>query len=350
MTSFFKRAALALIILPISVACQTKTTDSKTQEKATAPSTATADKKSDDKKASADAKSDKPQTVCEKYASAVCEKIGVQTPECAALSTASKLLTEAACKEANKGVDYAVAQFQESRKECDTLVKKLCEDIGPKTQTCDMVTTMTATFPTERCSMMLEQYDQVVADLKRREEANKPLSAEKQKALTAGNAPSFGSKKAKVTLVEFSDFECPYCSKAADTVNQIKKKYADKVHFIFRQFPLSFHKNAQVAAEASLAANAQGKFWQYHDLLFENQQKLDRKSLDEYAKKIGLNMKKFKKALDNKTFEATVKSDLKLGELAAVSGTPSLFINGERVQNPTDFNAIDKLITEKLAN
>jgi protein-disulfide isomerase len=213
-----------------------------------------------------------------------------------------------------------------------------------------MVSTMTSKFPTEHCTMMLSQYDQVLADLKRREESNKPLSAEKIKALTAAGAPSFGSKSAKVTLIEFSDFECPYCSKAAETVSQIKKKYGDKVHFIFRQFPLGFHKNAQVAAEASLAANAQGKFWPYHDMLFQNQKKLDRESLDGYAKKLGLDMAKFKKALDSKTYEAAVKSDLKLGELAAVSGTPSLFLNGERVANPTDFNAIDKMIGEKLAN
>ena len=211
-----------------------------------------------------------------------------------------------------------------------------------------MVQTHTGKFPVERCEMMTTQYPKVLEDLKKREDTNKPLSAEKQAKLAANATATFGSSDAKVTLVEFSDFECPYCSRAADTLNEVKKAFGDKVHFIFRQFPLGFHKNAQLAAEASLAANAQGKFWEYHDLMFENQKQLARTDLDGYAEKLGLDLTKFKKALDDNTYTSTVKDDLKLGEIAAVSGTPSMFINGSRVSNPTDFASIKGMIEAEL--
>jgi protein-disulfide isomerase len=152
-----------------------------------------------------------------------------------------------------------------------------------------------------------------------------------------------------VTIVEFSDFQCPYCSRAASVASQIKSKYADKVRFVFRQFPLSFHQNAHIAAQASLAANAQGKFWELHDKMFENQQKLDRESLEASAKEIGLNLAEFKKALDDKTYESIVDAELKLGESVAVDGTPTMFLNGKRIANPTDFDAISKEIDTALA-
>src|SRR5690606_19664169 len=140
---------------------------------------------------------------------------------------------------------------------------------------------------------------------------------------------------AKVTLVEFSDFECPYCSRAAQVTEQIKEKYGSKVRFVFRQFPLSFHPNAQLAAEASLAAHAQGKFWDFHDKMFENQNALDRSSLEGYAQAAGLDLTQFKAALDNNTHAERVKGDLAMGNDVAVQGTPTLFLNGQRIPDPT---------------
>ncbi len=115
---------------------------------------------------------------------------------------------------------------------------------------------------------------------------------------------------------------------------------------MFRQFPLSFHKSAKPAAQASLAAHAQGKFWQYHDKLFANQSKLDRASLEQYAKDLGLNMAEFTKAMDSNG--AAVDADVKLGGQAGVSGTPSLFINGKKVSNPTNFEAVEQMIHTAL--
>jgi protein-disulfide isomerase len=285
---------------------------------------------------------------CSAYASQLCDATGKESPTCAAVTTTADLLPASACSAALKEVKYSLAKLGEKRKACDELVTKLCAAIGKETESCEMVTTQTKQFPPERCEQMLPKLSEIVAELKKREEANKPLNAESQALIAAANAPAFGSPNAKVTIVEFSDFECPYCSRAADVTKQIKEKYGDKVRFVFRQFPLSFHKNAQLAAEAALAANAQGKFWQFHDLLFANQQKLDAASLDEHAKKAGLNMAAFKASLDKHEFAATVDADTKLGEQVSVQGTPTMFINGARVANPTDFEALSAQIDQAL--
>src|SRR6185369_10636032 len=160
------------------------------------------------------------------------------------------------------------------------LVEKLCTAVGPDTNSCQLVTTETKKFPPEKCKMMMEHLPEVTAELQRMEEGNKPLSAEMQTAISQASDASFGPANAKVQVVEFSDFQCPYCSRAATVVHQIKEKYGDKVRFTFRQFPLPMHPNARIASEAALAANSQGKFWEFHDRLFKNQNQLDRAGLE----------------------------------------------------------------------
>jgi protein-disulfide isomerase len=252
-----------------------------------------------------------------------------------------------ACAAGLKDIDYSVKKLSSAHKVCDELVTKLCEAVGPDTQSCQLVTTETKKFPVEKCKMMLEHLPEVTAELKRMEEGNLPLNAETQAAIAQGGV-SFGPANAKVQIVEFSDFQCPYCSRAASVVHQIKEKYGTKVRFTFRQFPLPMHPNARVASEAALAANSQGKFWEFHDRLFKNQSQLDRAGLEEQAKQAGLNMAAFKKSLDEHKFAATIDADMKLGEMAAVSGTPSMFINGARVANPTSFEAVAQMIEAAL--
>jgi protein-disulfide isomerase len=254
-----------------------------------------------------------------------------------------------ACTVALASVDVSIKKLADKRKKCDELTTRLCKDIGPDTQTCEMVKSSTKNFTPDRCEGMLGKYDEVLAGLKKQEEKNKPLAPEVVTKLTQGNPPAFGPKESKVVLVEFSDFQCPYCSKAATTVHSIKEKYGDKVLFVFRQYPLSFHENAHISAEASLAAHAQGKFWELHDKMFENQRKLDRASLDGYAKEVGLNVAEFKKALDDKKYKDAVDAELKLGEEVAVDGTPTLFINGKRVSNPTSVEEVSKAIDDLLS-
>ncbi|MCG8554642.1 MAG: thioredoxin domain-containing protein [Proteobacteria bacterium] len=288
------------------------------------------------------------QGPCGNYAARICKEAGDSSPACRSMTEAAKLLPAQACKLALANMAYSIGVMAEQRKLCVKLVGRLCADLGDQTQTCSMVKDRTKQFTPDRCQSMLGQYDKVLADLKRMEERNQPLAPEQQAKIAAGNAPSFGPKTAKVTVVEFSDFQCPYCSRAVETVHKIREQYPDQVRVVFRQFPLSFHTDANRAAQAALAAHAQGKFWEYHDKLFENQKALDRESLERMAREVGLNLRAFKKALDESTFEAVVNEDLALGKAVSVSGTPSLFVNGVRVTNPYDFAAVSTLIKKKL--
>lgn len=285
---------------------------------------------------------------CATYAKRLCDKAGAESPTCQAINTATDLMPPDACTAGMKDIDFTVKKLAQARKTCDELTEKLCDAVGPDTQTCGMVRTQTKQFPPERCKAMGEHLTEVVAELKKMEEGNKPLSPELQTAMTTGPAASFGPANAKVQIVEFSDFQCPFCSKAADVVHQVKAKYGTQVHFTFRQFPLPMHPNAAGAAEAALAANSQGKFWEYHDRLFKNQQQLDRAGLEEQAKQVGINMAEFKKSLDEHKFAPTVESDKKLGEQVQVQGTPTLFINGAKIANPSSFEEVSAQIDAAL--
>lgn len=259
------------------------------------------------------------------------------------------LLTPAACTSALSTVQISLQKLADKRKVCDKLVTRLCSDLGAETETCAMVRESKAELSHDRCETMLNEYGDVLAELKQQEERSKPLSVADQAKLTQGSPPAFGPTGAKVTLVEFSDFQCPFCSRAAEVVHAVRDKYADRVHFVFRQYPLSFHDHAHVSAEAALAAHAQGKFWALHDKLFDNQDRLDRASLESYAQEIGLDMEAFKLALDDGRYAAAVDAELELGETVAVDGTPTLFINGKRVDNPTSVEAVSKAIEAALA-
>jgi protein-disulfide isomerase len=286
---------------------------------------------------------------CPDYLAKVCDKAGHQSQTCLALASSVDLLPKEACVVALKNIDYSLKKVAEAGKVCDDLTKTLCDAIGSTTQTCQLVTNQTKTFSPERCKGMMQNLPEVIGQLKKMEAANQPLSPELQKAIVEnGPAATFGPATATVQVVEFSDFQCPYCSRAADAVHKVKEKYGDKIRFTFRQFPLPMHSNAHAAAEAAMAANAQGKFWEFHDLLFKNQQQLDSAGLTQHAKAAGLNVAAFKKSLDDKQFAAQVDADMKLGEQVQVNGTPTMFINGARVADPTNFEAISQAIDAAL--
>ena len=158
-----------------------------------------------------------------------------------------------------------------------------------------------------------------------------------------GDAPVKGPASAPVTVIEFSDFQCPFCSRVNPTLKQIEDEYKGKIKIAFRNLPLPFHDKAHLAAEAALAANEQGKFWPMHDKLFANQQALDRPALDGYAQELGLNMAKFKSALDTGKFKDKVDQDAKEGASFGATGTPTFFINGTRLvgaQPPEKFKSV----------
>ncbi|RMG17892.1 MAG: hypothetical protein D6729_07925 [Deltaproteobacteria bacterium] len=162
--------------------------------------------------------------------------------------------------------------------------------------------------------------------------------------------PALGPKDAPVTIVEFSDFECPYCGRAKETVHQIVDAYPKQVRFVFRNFPLSFHSHARKAAEAGLCAAAQGKFWPYHDILFGNQQALEVEDLKAHAAKVkGLDVEAFSRCLDSGEMAEAVERDIAAGQRAGVTGTPAFFVNGIPVSGAMPFERFKKLIDDELA-
>ncbi|QSQ27030.1 thioredoxin domain-containing protein [Pyxidicoccus parkwayensis] len=163
------------------------------------------------------------------------------------------------------------------------------------------------------------------------------------------DSPVFGPANAKVTIVEFSDFECPFCSRVVPTLTQIKQTYAKDVRVIFRNQPLPFHPSAKPAAEAAMAAHAQGKFWEMHDKLFTNQKALDRASLEKYAKEIGLNVAQFKADLDSGKHKAKIEADMSAGSAVGANGTPTFFINGREFVGAQPFESFKKVIDEEIA-
>ena len=198
-------------------------------------------------------------------------------------------------------------------------------------------------------------YDELMRDAKEAAAAPKGGDEEAEDKtvyeVTPGNGPSFGPSSAPVTIVEFSDFQCPFCSRVVPTIKKIKETYANKVRVVWRNFPLPFHQQAPLAAEAAMAANAQGKFWEMHDKLFENQRALDRASLDKYAQEIGLDMTRFKADLDTNRYKGDVEADFKYGSSlpGGGMGTPTFFINGKKIAGAYPFEKFDEMIKAALA-
>jgi protein-disulfide isomerase len=169
--------------------------------------------------------------------------------------------------------------------------------------------------------------------------------------IQVGDAPFAGSKDAKVKIVEFSDFQCPFCSRAASTVMEIKKKYGNKIQLAFKQYPLPMHSQARPAAEASLCVNEQGtdKFWKYHDLLFANSEHLDNDNLKKLAKSAGVKEDQFTKCLTDKKFSKAVQDDMDYGNKLGVRSTPTFFINGRLISGAQPYESFKEVIDEELS-
>jgi protein-disulfide isomerase len=176
-----------------------------------------------------------------------------------------------------------------------------------------------------------------------------PESDTKVWKVDPGTAPSRGPKNAPLTLVVFSDFQCPFCGRIEPTISKLESDFPGKVRVVWKNFPLSFHQNAKPAASAALAAGEQGKFWEMHDKLFANQQSLDRASLEKYAQELKLDLGRFKAALDSNKFEAQIASDMKEGAAVDVSGTPATFVNGRKIGGAYPYETFRKVVDQELA-
>lgn len=165
-----------------------------------------------------------------------------------------------------------------------------------------------------------------------------------------GNAPTWGADNAKVTIVEFSDFQCPFCAKGASVLSEIKKKYGKKVKIAFKQFPLPFHTQAKDAAIAALCAKEQKVdfFWKLHDEMFNDQSKLSVADIKATAKKIGLDSKKFDSCLDEKKFASQIDADIEQGKSVGVKSTPTFYVNGQLISGAQPLEVFSELIDQEL--
>jgi protein-disulfide isomerase len=174
------------------------------------------------------------------------------------------------------------------------------------------------------------------------------VTLEPPRLKVAATGPAKGQPSAPIEMIEFSDFQCPYCLRANATVTQVLATYGDRIHFVYRHYPLESHPNAFPAAEASACAAEQGKFWSYHDRLFANPTKLGAADLKQHAAELGIDTAKFNACVDSRKFKAQVDADIQEGNDVGVNGTPAFFINGRMLSGAQPFEAFKRIIDEEL--
>jgi|SRR5579871_4109116 len=175
---------------------------------------------------------------------------------------------------------------------------------------------------------------------------SKPL--EDPVAIAIGDAPVRGPASAPVTLVEFSDFQCPFCVAATPQIDALLKVYPSQVKLVFKEFPLDSHSQAALAAAAALAAHRQGKFWALHDVMFAQQGNLSRRIILALAAKSGLDMKRFEADLDSPEIKRAVAKEIDQGEHIGVDSTPTLFVDGQRFNGPLTVASLKPVVDHEL--
>jgi len=170
----------------------------------------------------------------------------------------------------------------------------------------------------------------------------------KKYTVEIGSAPTRGSDSAPVKIVEWSDFQCPFCGRVGPTLDQIEEAYGDKVQLAFKHMPLSFHKQALPAHSAAEAARMQGKFWEMHDRIFANQRALTEEAYLTYATEIGLDTEQFKEDMASDAVKKRIDADRAQAAKLAVTGTPAFFVNGRFLSGAQPFDRFKVIIDEEL--
>jgi protein-disulfide isomerase len=228
---------------------------------------------------------------------------------------------------------------------CRELRERLCDQFGPGSEECQMAVERTRAFPEDRCLAMLSRYDEMATAAARLVEGRKALVSPNQPT-RHGQAPTIGDAGAPITMVLFADFDSPECSRGAPIATVIRNRYPGKVRLVFRQFPLAGNADSHLAAEAALAAHAQGKFWPFYEVMFGNEQNHGREALSRYAKEAGLDVAAFDRALARHEFAADVDDDRDLGKKIDVAGVPALFVNGKHVEFPYGPTELEQVIAD----
>ena len=199
----------------------------------------------------------------------------------------------------------------------------------------------------ERMQAAREKY---IGELRSKTAVRVMLDPPRQKVAMAANSPTRGPANAPIQIVEFSDFQCPFCFRVGPSLKQVFDKYGDRVHLVYREYPLPNHPHARGASEAGLCANEQGKFWAFHDRLFANQQKLSPNDLKQHATDLGLDGAKFNACVDSHKYADQVEADIEAANNAGVNGTPAFFINGRALSGAQPFDEFKRIIDEELAS
>ncbi len=231
--------------------------------------------------------------------------------------------------------DAEIQTFYDQNKEA--VGEQTIETIGPRIRT--FLTRQKAT----------ERREEYLSSLREAAGFELFLDPPRRNLAVAPNEPARGPAQAPVTIVEYSDFECPFCSRVVPTLYQLIDDYGDKIRLVYRDYPLAFHPNAQLAAEAAQCAHDQGKFWDYHNKLFENQKALDRKSLDSYATELELDADSFGSCLNDRAQQASVMTETQQASAYGVTGTPAFFINGRFVSGALPIERFKEVIDDELA-
>jgi protein-disulfide isomerase len=193
-----------------------------------------------------------------------------------------------------------------------------------------------------------QAYQTLVDKLRAKASIRISLEPPRQK-VAAADGPTQGPANAPIELIEFSDFQCPYCLRAHPVLKQVLSTYGDRIRFVYRNYPLPSHPNARPAAEAAQCAAEQGKFWPYHDRLFGDQSKLGDDDLKASAAALGMDAAKFNACFDAHKYKERVEADVQAGNEAGVNGTPAFFVNGRMLSGAQPFDEFKRVIDEELA-
>lgn len=179
--------------------------------------------------------------------------------------------------------------------------------------------------------------------------ARPPGASERKSVEIHPGDPTLGPHDVPVILVEFSDFECPFCAQASATVKRLQAEYANRVRFVFKHLPLPIHPRAQLAHEAAVEANEQGKFWEMKDFLFLNNRALSRADLERYAADLRLDSDRFRQALDDGRHRAKIEEDVRQAQALGISGTPAFLVNGRLVSGAVPYEQLKQVLDEELS-
>lgn len=236
---------------------------------------------------------------------------------------------------------------QKTEGACDSAAAFVCNEIGEKSGVCELIQGAKETMTPDRCEKMLADPERTLMDLRQMEESRLPLSIDKQALLAASDPPSYGPDDAPVTVVLFSDFDCSNCVYTGHYARELKNDFGNDVRVIFRHHPEG-GRWSFLAAEASLAAHAQGRFWEYYTQLFNNPHDMSRETIFRCAKEIGLDLKAFERSLENHDHRVAVEADIALGRTVLVGPAPYFFVNGRRVSTVNNLAELKSAIKDEI--